>query len=75
VRLLGVGVSGFAGGDFVQKTLFDDEGQQKQRQLDAVADAVRQKFGSAALGRGSGLLHDAKNRSEPRPDRPDGHGD
>jgi DNA polymerase-4 len=71
VRLLGVGVSAFAADQFVQKTLFDDEGQRKQKQLDAVADAVRQKFGTEALGRGSGLLHNAKHRPEPRPDRPE----
>jgi DNA polymerase IV len=66
VRLLGVGVSGFAGDGFVQQTLFDDEGHRKQRQLDAVADAVREKFGSTALSRGSGLKHDARHRPDPK---------
>ena len=68
IRLLGVGISGFAGDALVQKTLFDDEGQKKQRQLDSVADAVRARFGMSALSRGSGLLHDALHRPEPRPE-------
>jgi DNA polymerase-4 len=71
VRLLGVGVSGFANDGLVQRTLFDDEVHQKQRQLDTVADAVRAKFGSTALSRGSGLLHDARHRPAPRPSQPD----
>ncbi|MBW3600167.1 MAG: DNA polymerase IV [Planctomycetes bacterium] len=69
VRLLGVGVSGFDDHGLVQRTLFEQE-REKQRQLDAVADAVREKFGFAALSRGSGLLHDARHRPEPRPDDP-----
>jgi hypothetical protein len=44
IRLLGVGVSGFSGDGFVQQTLFDDEGQNKQRKLDSVTDAVREKY-------------------------------
>ncbi len=68
IRLLGVGVSGFAGDGFVQQTLFDDEGQKKQRQLDAVTDAVREKFGSIALSRGSGLKHQTRHRPDPNPE-------
>ena len=80
VRLLGMGVSGFAQGTAVQLGLFDsvDDDQSdsdapnqqrpkqqrlgtqnldghsldKQRRLDAVTDAVREKFGQTALGRG-----------------------
>lgn len=57
VRLLGVGVSGFRSERLVQQMLFgaEDEGHAKQRKLDRVADAVRAKFGAAALARGSGV--------------------
>lgn len=72
VRLLGVGVSGFAGDGFVQKSLFDEEGQQKQRKLDAVSDAVREKFGSIALSRGSGLKHQARHRPDPNTETENG---
>ena len=68
VRLLGVGVSGFTQDGLVQRTLFEDESRQKQRQLDAVADAVKATFGSSALSRGSGLSYDARHRPDPRPD-------
>jgi DNA polymerase-4 len=65
IRLLGVGVSGYSGDGFVQQTLFDDEGVNKQRKLDAVTDAVREKFGSKSLGRGSGLKHQARHQPDP----------
>ena len=57
VRLLGMGVSGFAENGAVQQMLFDEPEEQqhtKQRQLDRVADAVRERFGTAALRRASG---------------------
>lgn len=57
VRLLGMGVSGFAEHQAVQQLLFEEPDEQqhlKQRQLDRVADAVRARFGTAALRRGSG---------------------
>ncbi len=57
VRLIGVGVSNFSGDQLVQKTLFDadPESQEhaKQRKLDAVSDAVRDKFGSLSLSKGN----------------------
>ena len=63
IRLLGVGVSSFSGGEFVQKRLFDeDDEHHKQQQLDEVADTIRERFGSTALNRGSGLLHNARPR-------------
>ena len=71
VRLIGVGVGGLAGDRPVQQRLFDDEGREKQRQLDTVADAVRTKFGSSALSRGSGLLHDARHRPNPQTGEPE----
>jgi DNA polymerase-4 len=71
IRLLGVGVSGFGGAGQVQRSLFDEPDALKQSQLDSVADQIQTKFGSAALGRGSGLLHGARHRPVPRP-RADG---
>jgi DNA polymerase-4 len=67
VRLIGVGVSNFSGDQLVQKTLFDaDLGSQehaKQRKLDAVSDAVRDKFGSSSLSKGNTRLRvQAKSR-------------
>ena len=60
IRLIGIGVSNFAGSEFVQKSLFEAETEAPQHQqhqrLDEVADAVRARFGSAALNRGSGML-------------------
>ena len=57
VRLIGVGVSNFSGDQLVQQTLFDadPESQEhaKQRKLDAVSDAVRDKFGSSSLAKGN----------------------
>ncbi len=53
VRLLGVGLGGFAASHAVQLSLFPDEGRQKQTQLDQVADLIRDKFGGKALHRGS----------------------
>jgi len=70
IRLLGVGLSGFENGGQVQRSLFEDTDRQKQGQLDAVADQIQARFGSAALSRGSGLLHNARHRPEPRPERP-----
>lgn len=71
IRLLGVGVSGFENREQVQQSLFADEDRQKQGRLDAVADEIRAKFGATGLGRGSGMLHEAKHRSEARPGEPE----
>lgn len=69
-RLLGVGVSGFGtAGQPVQQTLFPDAERQKLSQLDDVADRIRDKFGSGALNRASGLLHNAEHTPAPRPKR------
>ncbi|MBS0266829.1 MAG: DNA polymerase IV [Planctomycetes bacterium] len=68
IRLLGVGVSGFGGGHQVQQSLFPDAEHAKQSQLDQTADLIREKFGSGALHRGSGLLHGAQHRPQPRPE-------
>lgn len=67
VRLVGVGISGLDEPGAVQQMLFDDLDEQqhaKQRQLDRVADAVRDRFGNAALKRA--VSGDAVNR-KPKP--------
>lgn len=66
LRLLGVGVSHFDHATKVQRTLFDEPEEQRNRQLDAATDRIREKFGAAALNRGSGLLHQARHRPAPR---------
>jgi DNA polymerase-4 len=68
IRLLGVGVSGLDVGRAVQRSLFENEERQKLTQLDQATDSIRQRFGSSALHRGSGLLHDAEHHPAPRPD-------
>ena len=73
VRLLGVGVSGFDGLEQTQLSLFDDEAHEVQANLDQAADQICDKFGSASIGRASGLLHD-KHIPQPNPsDPPIGH--
>lgn len=69
IRLIGVGVSGLEEGRLVQQSLFADEEREKQSQLDRAADQIREKFGSAALHRGSGLLHEARHKPMPRPEK------
>lgn len=57
IRLIGVGVSNFSGDQLIQQTLFDadlaNQDHEKQRKLDAVTDAVRDKFGSSSLSKGN----------------------
>jgi acetylornithine/succinyldiaminopimelate/putrescine aminotransferase len=60
-------VSGFDGPRQAQGSLFPDEVRDKEAQLDRAADEIRERFGSAALYRGSGLLHGAEHKPAPRP--------
>lgn len=62
IRLLGVGVSSFdpPGLAGKQKSLFVDEDRQKLSQLDHAADQIRERFGSTALHRASGIQPDRK---------------
>ena len=55
VRLVGMGVSGLDDAGLAQGMLFDQEDRQKQRQVDAVADEIKERFGTGALRRGSSL--------------------
>jgi hypothetical protein len=69
--LLGVGVSSFDHAAEVQRALFDELDEQKHRQLDAAADQIREKFGSAALNRGAGwYIVPSMNRSDDAPQMP-----
>ena len=67
VRLLGMGVTGLDGSSQQQRMLFDEDGHEKQTQLDAVADQIRQQYGTAGLGRAATMLHGARHRPQPRP--------
>jgi DNA polymerase-4 len=72
IRLVGVGVTGFEstgieGVQKVQQSLFADEERDKHANLDQATDLIRERFGSAALHRGSGLLYDAEHKPVPRP--------
>jgi len=62
VRLLGVGVSGLDNNGQVQGMLFDGENRKRQGQVDAVADQIKERFGTGAIRRGSGLKTDLKPR-------------
>jgi DNA polymerase IV len=55
VRLVGVGVSGLDDTGVVQGMLFDGEEREKQGRVDAVADEIKERFGTDALRRGSSL--------------------
>ncbi len=60
VRLVGIGVSGLDDTGLIQNLLFDQEERQKHSLLDAVADQVKERFGTEALRRGSSLEHGEK---------------
>ena len=66
VRLVGMGVSGLDDTGLVQGMLFDQEERQKQSRLDAVADQVKERFGTEALRRGSSLRN-APGGIDPEP--------
>ncbi len=55
VRLLGMGVSDIDASGRAQGQLFDEEERRRQRQLDQVADQVKDRFGTSALRRGTSL--------------------
>ena len=61
VRLLGIGVSGFA--EPVQKSLFEAEAPGRGARIDQIRDRVREKFGKEALVRASDLEDEKKPES------------
>lgn len=71
VRLLGVGVSGFDEPDQSQRRLFDDQDHVAQSNLDQATDRIRERFGSASIGRASGLLHHVRHTPQPKPGETD----
>ena len=60
IRLLGVRVVGLSGQALRQQQLFDQEENERTKQMDSAADAIRDRFGNAAMKRGSTL-----NRNKP----------
>lgn len=60
VRLIGVGVGGLEHGRPEQPGLFPDESAEAQTSLDHASDAIRDRFGSRAVGRASRLLRDPR---------------
>lgn len=55
IRLLGVSVGGLSSKPDQQQMLFDQEQDQRTKQIDSAADAIRDRFGNAAMKRGSTL--------------------
>ena len=54
VRLLGMGVNQITPHDWRQDDLFDQYSGERQREIDAVADEIRSRFGEDAVKRGGG---------------------
>ena len=54
VRLLGIGVSGFAD-ESGQASLFEEPDREKQGQIDTLTDSVKDRFGQTALRRATDL--------------------
>jgi DNA polymerase-4 len=67
VRLIGMGVSSFDESGFRQGLLFDQEERQKQADLDAVTDQIRERFGSSALQRAASVSQQKRSSSDARP--------
>lgn len=70
VRLLGMGVSNLQKQRAVQKELFPEEREdrEKENRLDQVADTIRSRFGTASLRRASTVQHRADHQPRPRPE-------
>ena len=72
VRLIGVGVAGFAVDDSSRQTmLFEETAHRRAEKTDMAADAIRDRFGHQALSRGSQMLHRTKHRPMPRVEKED----
>jgi DNA polymerase-4 len=64
VRLVGMGVSGLDDTGLTQGMLFDWEEREKQSRVDAVADEIKERYGSGSLRRGSSFGREG----QPKPD-------
>ena len=62
VRLLGVGMSSLGKGRERQRSLFDDHSE-RDSEIDSATDAIREKFGGAAIQRGSTFSTENKKQS------------
>jgi DNA polymerase IV len=69
VRLLGLGISGLDDSGLAQGQLFDQEQRQKQANLDAMQDQVKDRYGSGAMQRGSSMMRD-RSHKKPLTNRP-----
>lgn len=66
IRLIGVGVTGFQSGSQQQKSLFDEEDQQKFSRLDQVKDQIASRFGSDSIIRGNRISNgDSQEETSP----------
>lgn len=70
VRLIGMGVSNLSRPETVQKTLFDEEDKSKLANLDRASDAIREKFGHAAVRSAKVIEHNVRHRPDPRVNDP-----
>ena len=55
LRLLGMGVSGFDRGSLQQGELFAEADRERHSQLDAISDAINERFGASSLRRATDL--------------------
>jgi DNA polymerase-4 len=62
IRLLGVGMSSLGKGRERQRSLFDDHSE-RDSEIDSATDAIRDKFGGAAIQRGSTFSPEKKKQS------------
>ncbi|QDV52045.1 DNA polymerase IV [Gimesia fumaroli] len=58
IRLIGVGVTGFDTGTRQQRSLFDEEDQQKHSRLDQVKDQIANRFGTESIKRANRIEAD-----------------
>ncbi|HSG06331.1 MAG TPA: DNA polymerase IV, partial [Nitrospiria bacterium] len=53
VRLLGMGVQGLTADQPVQRELFDEGGEDRQRRIDEATDQIKERFGKSVIRRGT----------------------
>jgi len=60
LRLLGISLTNLIREEDAQMSLFNDGSREKARKLDRAVDAIRGKYGSEAIGRGSAMETSAR---------------